>query len=291
MQMTCNKLSLALVQKPLTFLCIFLTVFGMSSCERAVTENEDENKVSWPEITHFDDLAFRADGLVRVKDLSAARALLSELVQSGLALKASTIPHNVSAPQEVELILGDLTNLVDALHQDDLDDATFENLVLGLHPVIAKLIEAAGMPHVHANEGPNSGFLFPVFDSAGKQVGAIEIKLHDDAGDLEVWLTRGGFGGDPWRLPIDSALTLDFTDLVKKVTLAVRDRERNEDESGASTILEGKTDYFVFPGPREVDASWLMGADFAAKVELSFDETTTGSFVLRPHVHRKDEDE
>ena len=34
-----------------------------------------------------------------------------------------------------------------------------------------------------------------------------------------------------------------------------------------------------------------MGADFAAKVELSFDETTTGSFVLRPHVHRKDEDE
>ena len=28
----------------------------------------------------------------------------------------------------------------------------------------------------------------PVFDSAGKQVGAIEIKLHDDAGDLEVWL-------------------------------------------------------------------------------------------------------
>ena len=87
MQMTCNKISLALVQKPLTFLCIFLTVFGMSSCERAATENEDENKVSWPEITHFDDLAFRADGLVRVKDLSAARALLSELVQSGLASK------------------------------------------------------------------------------------------------------------------------------------------------------------------------------------------------------------
>ena len=286
MQMTCNKFILVFARRFFSFLCITVAIFGISSCERPVTETEDENEVSWPEITHFDDLAFRADGLVRVKDLSAARALLSELVQSGLALKASSIPHNASAPQEVELILGDLANLIDALEKDNLDDASFENLVLGLHPVVAKLIEAAGMPHVHANEGPNSGFLFPVFDGTGKQVGAIEIKLHDDAGDLEVWLIRGGFGGEPWRLSIDSALTLDFTDLDKKVTLAVRDRERNEDESGASTILEGKTDYFVFPGPREVDASWLMGADFAAKVELSFDQATTGSFVLRPHVHR-----
>ena len=74
------------------------------------------------------------------------------------------------------------------------------------------------------------------------------------------------------------------------MTLAVRDQDRDEDESGASTIVDGNTNYFVFPGETESDASWLMGADFAAKVELSFGDTTTGIFVLRPHIHRKDEE-
>ena len=62
----------------------------MSSCERAATAKMKQGFLA--RNLPFDDLAFRADGLDRVKDLSAARALLSELVQSGLALKASTIP-------------------------------------------------------------------------------------------------------------------------------------------------------------------------------------------------------
>ena len=287
MQMICNKFTISRNRKFLSFLGLALTLLG-SSCERTNTETGEE-AVTWPEITHFDDLAFRADGLVRVNDLPAARVAVPELLKAGLAVTPQTIPSNAADPQEVSLILGDLTSLVDGLATENLDDESMKNLILGLHPVIAKLIEATGMPHIHANEGPNSGFLFPVFENEGKQVGTVEIKLHDDAGDLEVWLTQGGFGGDPWRLSIDSALTLAFPALEKKVTLGVRDRERNEDESGASTIQDGTTHYFVFPGPREVDASWLMGPDFAAKVELSFEEATTGSFVLRPHIHRKDD--
>ena len=146
------------------------------------------------------------------------------------------------------------------------------------------------MPHIHANEGPNSGFLYPVFDHTGNQTCNIEIKLHDDAVDLEVWLKRGGYEGDAWRLPTATILTLDFPVLDRNVILAVRDQDRNEDESGASTIVDGNTNYFVFPGETKSDASWLMGADFAAKVELSFGDKTTGIFVLRPHIHRKDEE-
>ena len=245
-----------------------------------------ETPVSWPEITRFDDIAFRADGFTRVEDLSAVRELLDELLEAGKAVTTDTIPPNVADAQQVELLLGDLTNLISDLGADELDDASLEDLVLGLHPVIATLIDAAGMPHIHANEGPNSGFLFPVFGVEGKQTGTIEIKLHDDAGDLEVWLKRGGYEGEPWRLPLETTLTLDFPSEGKKVTLAVRDLERNEDESGESTIFEGVTDYFVFPAETGIDASWLMGPDFAAKVELSFAGATTGSFVLRPHVHR-----
>ena len=258
----------------------------LSSCERSANEIAEET-VSWPEIADFDNLAFQADGLVRIQDLEAVRDLHADLVKAGMAVTPSSIPANAAKPKEVELILSDLSNLVSGLQADPLDDSSLENLVLGLHPVIAKLIEAAGMPHIHANEGPNGGFLFPIFDSNKEQTGTVEIKLHDDAGDLEVWLKSGGYEGDPWRLPTKTILTLNFPALNKSLILAVRDQDRNEDESGASTIIEGNTNYFVFPGSTDEDASWLMGADFAAKVELRFEEATTGLFVLRPHIHRE----
>ena len=263
------------------------SVLTFISCERSDIQNENET-VSWPEITQFDNLAFQADGLVRVKDLSAVRELHAEFLAAGLAVTSDSIPPNAANPQEIELLLGDLENLVTSLKDDDLDELTLGNLVLGLHPVIAKLIEAAGMPHIHANEGTNGGFLYPIFDDNGKQTGTVEIKLHDDAGDLEVWLKRGGYEGDPWLVPSKTMLTLNFPALNKRVILAVRDHERNEDESGASTIVEGNTNYFVFPGATETDATWLMGADFAAKGELIFENTTTGLFVLRPHIHREE---
>ena len=263
------------------------SVLTFISCERSDFQNENET-VSWPEITQFDNLAFQADGLVRVKDLSAVRELHAELLAAGLAVTSDSIPSNAANPQEIELLLGDLENLVTSLKDDDLDELTLGNLVLGLHPVIAKLIEAAGMPHIHANEGTNGGFLYPIFDDNGKQTGTVEIKLHDDAGDLEVWLKRGGYEGDPWLVSSKTVLTLNFPALDKRVILAVRDHERNEDESGASTIVEGNTNYFVFPGATETDATWLMGADFAAKGELIFENTTTGLFVLRPHIHREE---
>ena len=288
MQMTCNNLPFKIYQSLIPFLCISLAlIFG--SCDRSLTEMEEET-VSWPEINRFDDLAFQADGLARVEELGTVRELLSELLEAGKAVTPASVPSNAADPQQIELILGDLNSLVDGLAAENLDDVYLENLVLGLHPVIAKLIEAAGMPHIHANEGPNSGFLYPVFDHTGNQTGTIEIKLHDDAGDLEVWLKRGGYEGDAWRLPTATILTLDFPVLDRNVTLAVRDQDRNEDESGASTIVDGNTNYFVFPGETKSDASWLMGADFAAKVELSFGDKSTGIFVLRPHIHRKDEE-
>lgn len=263
-----------------------LLILSLCSCERNATNTGDET-VSWPEITEFDNIAFQADGLVRVKDLEAARKILDELMKAGRAVTSTSIPSNAAKPEEVGLILSDLENLVSELGAENLDDSSLENLILGLHPVIAKLIEAAGMPHIHANEGPNGGFLFPVFDVDGKQNATVEIKLHDDAGDLEVWLKKGGYDGEALLLPTATILTLDFPALDRNVTLAVKDHERNEDESGNSTVVEAKTNYFVFPGETGVDATWLIGADFAAKVELSFTNATTGSFVLRPHIHRE----
>ena len=83
-----------------------------------------------------------------------------------------------------------------------------------------------------------------------------------------------------------SSLSLSFPGLGKEIELAVRDHIQNKDESGSETLVDGKTNYFVFPGASGMDPAWLMGSNFAAKAELSFLVNTTGPFVLRPHVHR-----
>ncbi|MEM9281777.1 MAG: hypothetical protein AAGA96_08125 [Verrucomicrobiota bacterium] len=258
-----------------------------SSCKPGGGES---GEVSWPELNRLDEIAYRAEGLTRVGDFGLVRESLPELLEAGRALTPATIPSNAVDLQQVEAIVADLNSLMDGLSSEGLNNESLSILVSGLHPVISKLIDAAGMPHVHSNEGPNDGFLHPVFDGGGTQIGTAEIKLHDDAGDLEVWLTRGGHGGEPWRLPLDTTLALNFPDRDQTVTLAVRDRERNEDESGASTIDGGETAYFVFPGESGADASWLVGEDFAAKAELRFEDATTGSLILRPHIHPENGD-
>ena len=142
--------------------------------------------------------------------------------------------------------------------------------------------------------GPNDGFVFRLVDSSDTSVGAAEIKLHDDKGDLEIWLNKGGLaeimqGGKPWDLPMEAQLTVEFPELEKSVTLAVRDAETNANEEGASMIRDGKTNYFIFPGDTGADASWLQGHHFEEKAVLTFEAdgapTTTKVISLKPHGH------
>jgi len=256
----------------------------VSSCDRREVGTAG-GKVSWPQLMAFDAVAYRIDGFARAGDLATVRASRHQLIEAGQALTPETIPGNAADPQQVAILLADLTSLVEGIASETIEDASLTTLVFGLHPVTERLMEAAGMPHTHANEGQNGGYLHPLFHRDGTQVGTLEIKLHDDAGDLEAWITQGGHDGEPWRMPLDTVLSLTFPDIGKEVNLAVRDRERNNDESGQSTIRDGATAYFIFPGETGADASWLSGADLAANAELQFEDTTTGSFILRPHVH------
>jgi len=245
--------------------------------------------VDWPEIRTLDELAAVAEGLVLAGEFDAALAIRESLVEAGRAVDPQSAPSSVRRPREVERLLADLETVVDRLSDPTLDEGAMAPLVLGLHPLVGAVMETAGMPHVHENEGPNEGYLFPLYAADGEQAGRVEIKLHDDAGDLEIWITRGA-AGEPWGLPLDTVAALEFEALGRSLSLAVRDAEENADEDGVSQIRDGLTHYFVYPGETGEDASWLMGEDFAARALLAF-ETETGaavgteSFILRPHVH------
>lgn len=143
-----------------------------------------------------------------------------------------------------------------------------------------------GHEHHHT---PHHGIVTPF--SAGKtQAGFVELKLHDDKGDLELWLTKDEAGNQPYDLALDSVITVTFPQLDNKtVELRVRNKDKNEDEDGKGNIRNNASNYFIFPGDTGADASWLVGKDFASEVIISFSsgdaKHTTASFKLIPHTH------
>ena len=144
-----------------------------------------------------------------------------------------------------------------------------------------------GHHHGHAHgHSPHHGIVKP-FASSGEQTGYVELKLHDDKGDLELWLTKDEAGKQPYDLPLDSVITVDFPKLGKTVKLQVRNTSKNEDEDGKGNIRAGRTNYFIFPGDTGVDPAFLVGKDFASKVVVSFNggASKTRSFELKPHTH------
>ena len=143
-----------------------------------------------------------------------------------------------------------------------------------------------GHGHTHTL---HDGIVVPLF-SAQQPVGFAELKLHDDKGDLELWLAKDNAGGNPFDLPLNSEITVSFIKLdTKTATLQVRNIEKNEDEDGKGNIRGSKTNYFIFPGDTGADATFLTGKEFASEVVISFVVDgviyTTETFKLRPHTH------
>lgn len=144
-----------------------------------------------------------------------------------------------------------------------------------------------GHGHEHV-EGPHHGV--PASFAGGEVTGHLELKLHDDKGDLELWLAEDAAYARPFDLPLDATIEIEFVDVgERKVTLRPRNDTQNEDEDGAANIRDGKTNYFIFPSRNGDDATWLQGEKFQSIVIVRFTRDgqafASEEFVLKPHVH------
>ena len=145
--------------------------------------------------------------------------------------------------------------------------------------------------HGHAHDKtPHDGVVAELLDGGGRPAGWLELKLHDDKGDLELWLATDPAMGSPIDIPLDSAPIAKFVDVQGQVViLGVRDAKTNADEDGKSNVRGGKTNYFVFPGSSGKSADWLKGKDFQSiavvTVQVGEQQLTSREFVLRPHTH------
>jgi len=144
-----------------------------------------------------------------------------------------------------------------------------------------------GHGHEHV-EGAHHGV--PATFKGGEVTGHLELKLHDDKGDLELWLTEDAAGARPFDLPLDASVEIEFVDVSgRKVMLRPRNTTKNEDEDGNASVRDGKTNYFIFPSRQGDDANWLMGKTFQSIVVVRFVRDgkafASEEFVLKPHVH------
>jgi hypothetical protein len=151
----------------------------------------------------------------------------------------------------------------------------------------------SGHGHEHG-DSPHHGVVAAFHGPDGKEAGHVELKLHDDKGDLELWIARDAKIAQPFDLPLDAAIRVVFIDHgSREVTLAVRDKDRNEDEDGTANIRDGRTNYFIFPGDSGQDATWLKGKEFQSIVTAAFEHDgrtyTSEEFVLVPHTHEDEE--
>ena len=141
--------------------------------------------------------------------------------------------------------------------------------------------------------GPHDGVVARLSTVDEPDFGFVELKLHDDKGDLELWLARDRDITKPFDLPVDAVLTVTFTDREDRtVSLRVREKVANLDEDGTPNVRSGTTNYFIFPGDSGADARWLRGAEFQSVVRVSFAHDgvayVSDDFALRPHTHGGD---
>jgi hypothetical protein len=158
-------------------------------------------------------------------------------------------------------------------------------------PAMGEFTETAGEHgHGHEHATPHDGVIAALKGKSGEELGFVELKLHDDKGDLELWIGKDRQIKEPLDLPADTKINVSFKDLPgKTATLTVRNNQKNEDEEGKANLRDGLTNYFVFPGISGQDSTWLVGKEFKSKVEVTLtvggEKYKSEEFVLIPHTH------
>ena len=113
----------------------------------------DDAVVKWPSLKRLDTLAERCEALCDQKDTAALRKIAGSVKAAAATVVRDSVPAGAKRPDEVKVLQGDLKSLADAIQDPaQQDGAELTALLAGIHPVVEKLMEAAGLPHVHETE-------------------------------------------------------------------------------------------------------------------------------------------
>ena len=111
-----------------------------------------ETVVKWDSLKKLDDLAERCEALSETNDVAALRKLAGPVKAAAAIVATDPVPAGANAPDQVKVLQADLQSLTDALTDSGQPDAEVAAILAGIDPIVGKLMEAAGMPHVHEND-------------------------------------------------------------------------------------------------------------------------------------------
>lgn len=135
-----------------SILCLIICLFAFACANQSDTN--EAVVVQWEALRELDELSLHMEGYVERNDMEHVRGHYEELRDALAAVAESELPENAHKPDEARQLQQELKALADSL-TDELktNDEMVKTLVKSVHPVSARLMEAAGVPHVHGHEG------------------------------------------------------------------------------------------------------------------------------------------
>ena len=145
---------------------LIATVFLISCGEKAVVE--------WPELTKLDTISIEIEAAAHDHSHEKEEQALIK-AKDQIALIATSIPENAQNKDAVKHLISELESVAKEI--GDLKNKGHEdihNLSSSIHPIVALLMETAGVPHVHAAADSHEGH-----DHSGHDHGAHDHSEHN----------------------------------------------------------------------------------------------------------------
>lgn len=105
--------------------------------------------VQWPALREMDEWAEKGEGWAEDNKIAEMRKALPDLQKAAEKLAASPLPVNAKDPAAVAQTMADFRDLLKQLQKPGLSDDELKAAVASVHPLVEKLMGAAGLPHVH----------------------------------------------------------------------------------------------------------------------------------------------
>ncbi len=109
----------------------------------------EKQEVKWRGLNQLDELSIKVEHATQEHKHDEQAELLGE-AKTLIPQIASSIPANAKNKDQVKVLLTDLTALAEQLNElESLEHEQLDTLSKSIHPIVAKLMESAGVPHVH----------------------------------------------------------------------------------------------------------------------------------------------
>jgi hypothetical protein len=144
-------MSSSIKMKPVLFKPIALLITLFLSFTGCGQQNPQDNVVTWPQLRVLDEIAETVMNHSGTEDSPEIQNSAVELFGAAKMVCESEVPGNAKNTEQVKLLQNDLSGLIgdeiSSLSQDDLKER-----VNAIHAVAVKLMQEAGMPHIHDHE-------------------------------------------------------------------------------------------------------------------------------------------